>query len=145
MRYDAQLNTTPFVHFTTTMMTLAGASYFLHFLNNLKDMILLMNLVMLSLISLSTIPLFPQFMPNCSLTNSMISFSSALLSMYSYHCVLIVGNLLILAINTTSICTSISIQRIPPCTQDNNCLMQSPTFLPHLKCDMYKSFIILEL
>jgi hypothetical protein len=136
---------TPFVHCAAIAMTPAGASSFLHFLSNLQDMILLANLVTLSLISLSTIPMFPMLVPNCSFTSSMISFSLVLLSKYSYGCVPIIGNLVILVINATSTCTGLSIQRIPPCTWASNCLTQIPTFLPRPKCGMSRRFIILKL
>jgi hypothetical protein len=126
-------------------MTPARAYSFLHFCSILQAIILLENLVALSLISLSTMPLFPLLVPNYAFTSSFISFSHTLLSKYSSGCASTIGNPVILAINSTSNYTGLSIQRMSPCTWDNNCLMESPMFLPHLKCGISRRFIILEL
>jgi hypothetical protein len=122
------------------MMTPAGASSFLNFLSILQEMRLLANLVVLSLISLSTMPMFPLLVPNCAFTSSSISFSHALLSKYSSGCVPTIGNPVILVINATSSCTNLLIQRMLPCTRDSNFLTQIPKILPLLKCGMSRRF-----
>jgi len=122
-RYCAQLNITPFAYYTITAMIPIGVSSFQHFLINLQDIIFLMNLVTLLLMSLSTMPMFHLSVPSCDFTSSTISFSPTLLSKYSSGYSLSVGNPVILAINATSSCTSLSIHMMSPCTQDNNDLM----------------------
>jgi hypothetical protein len=99
-----------------TALNPAGDSSFLHFLNSLQAMSLMENPVASLLIYLSIIPLFPQLVPNYVLTSSTISFSRTLLSKYSSGCGPIMGNPLILAINATSSCTGLSIQRMSSCT-----------------------------
>jgi hypothetical protein len=128
-----------------TMITPASASSLWNFLSILHAISLLVNLVMFPLISLMMMPLFSLVMLNLSFTYSSSSLSRTFLSRYSSSCTPNVGNLVILETNATLICTGLSIQRIPPWTQDTSCLMHKLTFLPCPKCSMSKRFIIHEL
>jgi hypothetical protein len=89
-------------------------------------------LFMVSLISLITMPLLPQLVPNYALTSSVISFLSALLSKYSSGCASNVGSPVILK-SATFICTGLSIHKMPMCMRATSCLMQSLMFLLHPK------------
>jgi hypothetical protein len=133
------------MHCAATAITPAGASSLRHFLSIFHAISLLGNFFMLSLISLVMMPLFPLILTDCDFTCFASSFSHAFFSKKYFDCASTVGNHVILEINATPICTSLSIQRMPPWTQVTNCLMHRPTFLPHPKCGISKRFIIPDL
>jgi hypothetical protein len=112
-------------------MTLVGASYFLHFLNNLQAISLLDKLVVESLVHFMTIPWFPLFFPNYAFTIYEISFSRDLFSRYSSGCAPQVGNPVTLEIKEISIGTIMLIHMIPPCTLAKSYLKQRTTFFYH--------------